>query len=154
MTRWRVCGYECYAGSRGRDAKVSQRPRPFGLVPQHRAAFQPLPACCPAHTEGQPDVNVRKLSQAIPFCRLLGSCLPKSSQLKGARAKGELVYGLAFYLFLLPCLGSMQTWWEGLFPDSILHCAPSTPLLIPSDQNPWAVFFRAIYIHSAGLINV
>lgn len=94
-----MCGYACYAGSRGRDAKVSQRPRPFGLMPQHCAAFQPLPACCPACTEGQPDVNVRKLSQAIPFCRLLGSCLPKSSKLKGVCAKRELGYRLAFYYY-------------------------------------------------------
>lgn len=151
-----MCGYACYAGSRGRDAKVSQRPRPFGLMPQHCTAFQPLPACCPACTEGQPDVNVRKLSQAIPFCRLLGSCLPKSSELKGVCAKRELGYGLAFYyyyFFFLPSLGSMQTWWKCFFPDNILLCAPSTPLFIPSDQNPWAIFFRAIYIHLVGLIS-
>lgn len=81
MTRSLVCGYACYAGSGGLDGEgLPATPAIRGLGPQHRAAFQPASSpgtAAPAHTERQPDVNVRKLSQASPFCRSPGSCLPK-----------------------------------------------------------------------------
>lgn len=155
MTCWRVwvcmlCG--------------QQRPGCEGL-PATPALWAHAPALCcipaspgllPCLHRGAARHECEKALSGDSLLQVAGELSPKIIRIKrGMCKKGAGIQAciLLLLFFFLPCLGSMQTWWKCFFPDNILLCAPSTPLFIPSDQNPWAIFFRAIYIHLVGLIS-